>query len=480
MLQKRLQLLFPNGFVRKSNTQMHQAERNGVVFTVKTKQHFEQHGVKGNIVHSFAQLEKSAPHCTHFTPNVFRIGAFNNVTETISGFTEHNLQQINTFVVDIDTHKYTPQEILLTCMDQSIGAPTWIVKTPRGYQVYFVLAQPFYISNAKEFRTLAIAKRIAHNLKRSLQDVQADLYCNDFGFFRVPSNVVWEQHTYTYTIDELIHWSMRFDDAENVLFTSPNKQGGALMNTPWCQALLQSQNVRGKKGQIGRNNMLFTLALVCFHDGWCKSETKPFIKCFNQRFYAPLKDNEVNTIVESAFSGRYSGPAAQYVEALLELYAPEHAQRVCLHSTWYKFKKSRDERVRSHNDEWEQDLIDYITAQKDENAPFLWATQKQICDAIGIPSSTLNDLIKKSTNLVLTRIGKGRGAKTGWTTVALYKQFLINAAIERAKAHTHYYTALHYTFEYYAPLEKNNGYIALQQQLFGNPTVTYEKYSNVP
>lgn len=479
MLQNRLQLLFAHGFVRTCASKTHQVGRNGVVFTVKTKQHFEQQGVQGHIVHSVAQLLKSAPHCTHFTPNVFRIGAFNGRTGTISGFTEQNLQQINTFVVDIDTHEHSPQDIVLACVDESIGAPTWIVQTPRGYQVYFVLTKPFYISNAQNFRTLTIAKRIAHNLKRSLQHVSADIYCNDFGFFRVPTNVVWEQHTYTYTIDELINWSMRFDDNENALLTMPKKRNGALMDTAWCQALLQSKHVHGQKGQIGRNNMLFTLALVCLHDGWCKSETKAFIMSFNQRFYAPLPKRTIDTIVKSAFSGRYSGPSATYIEALLELYAPQHAQRVSLSSTWYKFKKARHERIRSHNDEWEQDIIEYITAQKDPHAPFLWITQKQLCEAIGIPQSTLNDILKKSTKLVLTRIGKGRGAKTGWSTVELYQQFLLNAALEKTKEHGQYYTALHYVFHYYAPLEKNNGYHTLQQQLFIH-TMRENKYSKVP
>lgn len=472
MVQKRLQLLFAHDFVRTNATA---GPRNGVVFTVASKQHFDAAGVKGQIVHTLGQLQQSAPHCTHFTPNVYRIGAFNSATNTISGFTEQNLQQINTFVVDVDTHEHTPQQLLLACIDESIGAPTWIVKTPRGYQLYFVLEQPFYISNADNFRTLTIAKRISYNIKRSLQSVDADIYCNDFGFFRMPTNVVWEQHSYTYTIDTLIRWSMRFDDGAKP-FSTRQGQSGALMNTAWCKALLQSKHVKGQKGQLGRNNMLFTLALVCMHDGWSADEAHTFIASFNERFYAPLHKKDIEKIIRSAYSGRYSGPSSTYIEALLALYAPEHAGNVSLSSTWYKFKKERHERVRSHNDEWEQDLMTYIAAQKDEHAPFLWATQKEICAAIGIPQSTLNDIIKKSTALVLTRIGKGRGAKTGWTTVALYKEFLIQAALEKQQASGQYYTALHYVFHYYAPLEKNAGYDALQQQL----SLTPFKYSKVP
>ena len=56
----------------------------------------------------------------------------------------------------------------------------------------------------------------------------------------------------------------------------------------------------------------------------------------------------------------------------------------------------------------------------------IWHTQKKMCEAIGIPSSTLNTVIKQSTKLLKTTTGKGRNAKTGWTTVALYIQYIIH------------------------------------------------------
>ncbi|RUS49604.1 hypothetical protein QI30_19915 [Kurthia sp. 3B1D] len=98
---------------------------------------------------------------------------------------------------------------------------------------------------------------------------------------------------------------------------------------------------------------------------------------------------------------------------------------------WYKFKKEREDRTRSHYDEWEEDIIRYITAEKASSEPFIWRTQKELCEAVGMAQSTLNEVLKRSKQLVKTVTGKGRGAKTGWTTVKLFIQYameLVNSA----------------------------------------------------
>lgn len=477
MLQQHLALLF-------KQSQMHHNKQAGVVFVVHNKQAFENRHIKGKMLHSFEQLQQCAPQASHFTPNVYRLGAFDAQQGTISGFTEKNLHHINTFVVDIDTLQFSPQQILLACIDDSIGAPTWIIQTTHGYQLYFVLNAPFFMSNKDNYRTLHIAKRIAQNLKRSLITVQADLYCNDFGFFRMPHNIIWEQHQYTYSIDDFINWSMRYEDNTETVY-APQQQGKQLlMNTAWCKALLNTTDVQGRKGQLGRNNMLFTLALVCFHDRWHMNKAMQLLQSFNHRLNAPLKYQQLETILQSAYSGRYSGPSKTYIEALLELYAPHFSGDVSTHTHWHKFKKERQQRIRSHYSEWEQDIIQYITAQKEQHAPFIWHTQKQMCEALNIPSSTLNELIKCSTQLIITKIGKGRGAKTGWTTVALYKQFLITNALQRAQQKGQYYTQLHHLLNYYAPIEQTNAFITLQQQIIQDTKSISSNnlyyYSNVP
>ena len=151
-----------------------------------------------------------------------------------------------------------------------------------------------------------------------------------------------------------------------------------------------------------------------------------FLDEFNYRLNCPLSGSSLRSVIESAYSGKYHGPAKEYVEELLAIYVPNRTFDVQLCGKgWYKFKKAREHRERSHCHEWEQDIVNYITAEKSVSEPFIWRTQKEIVDAVGIPSSTLNKVLKESKKIIKTTTGKGRSAKTGLTTVALYIQYII-------------------------------------------------------
>lgn len=414
--------------------------RQGAVFVVRQKADFTANGVKGYIVTSKETLLEDAPSLTHFTPNVYRAFGYTDDTRRyIHGFEERNLQQINTFVVDIDTKKYSVNELLLVCMDASIGLPTFIVASDRGYQLYFVLESPLFISNKENFRGLKVAKRISDNLKRSLQSVEADLFCNDFGFFRLPTekNVVYKDFDNQYSIAALIQWSMRQDDdLQRPLFVLPTKkQKQSVVHTEWFDALVHTVNIKGNKGMLGRNNTLFTLALICYAEGWDLERTENFLDEFNARLQDPLNGQDLYAILQSAYSGKYSGPSKEYVEAILALHVKNGTEYTVSFGSraWYKFKKEREDRTRSHYDEWEEDIIEYITAEKASSEPFIWRTQKELCEAIGMAQSTLNEVLKRSTQLVKTVTGKGRGAKTGWTTVKLFIQYAMEL-VQKAKS----------------------------------------------
>jgi len=406
--------------------------KKGAIFAVRDKSHFTASGVKGYIITTKETLLEQVNNITHFTPNVYRRYQYADTNRRyIKGFEEQNLQQINAFVIDIDTKEYTLQDILMACLDDSVGLPTIIVETDRGYQVYFLLITPFFLTNKTEFRSLKIAKRIADNLKRSLKSVGADQYCNDFGFFRMPNsqNIVWFDETAIYNPATLIDWSVRRDDDINrplFVVPKPNAKKVSVMDTEWFQALIHAVDIKGRKGQIGRNNTLFTLALVCLQEGWSKDRTMDFLDEFNYRLNCPLAGASLRSVLESAYSGKYHGPAKEYVEELLAIYVPHRTFDVQLGGKgWYKFKKARENRERSHYNEREEDLIAWITAEKSVSEPFIWRTQKEVCEAVKIASSTLNELLKGSKKIIKTTTGKGRNAKTGLTTVELYIQYII-------------------------------------------------------
>lgn len=411
--------------------QLDKLHKKGAIFAVRDKSHFKN-GVKGYIITSNETLINQANQISHFTPNIYRCYYYaDDKRKLIKGFEEKNLLQINTFVIDIDTQLHSVNEILLACIDNSIGEPTLILKTDRGYQVYFVLATPIFISNSRNFISLNVAKRIADNLKRSLATVDADIYCNDFGFFRTPNNenVVWFNEQATYHPARLIDWSQRIDDNKGrQLFVVPTKaQSESLLTAEWFMQLLQTTDVKGEKGQIGRNNYLFTLALVCYQDGRDQSYAFDLLDQFNSRLRTPLSVKDVETIIESAYSGRYHGPKKEYIEQLLELYGSSEMDTPISfgQNVWYKHKKAREDRTRSHLVEWEADITAWIKAEKQVSEPFIWRTQKELCNEVGISNSSLNKLLKQSKKLLKTTTGKGRNAKTGWTTVNLYIGYII-------------------------------------------------------
>lgn len=414
-------------------------DKKGAIFAVRDKSHFLENKVKGFILTSREALHDNRSSISHWTPNVFRSFTYTDSTKQyIQGFSEENLLQVNTFVVDIDTKKHSREDILLAC-DESVGLPTLILESARGYQVYFVLDKPIYISNARNFCSLTVAKTISRNIKRSLASVDADYFCNDFGFFRLPTanNIIYYQPDCLYSVSKLISWSQRQSDDRNenpfFVVSSRSTTIDSVMQSDWLNALISATHIKGQKGRIGRNNTMFTLALLCLQDGWDIARTEDFLDTFNTSLVMPLKHSEVRNIVKSAFSGKYKGAAVEYIRMLLDEYVPNHTFEVKIgKSTWHKFKKAREDRQRSHYDELEQDLIDYLTAHSDVSEPFLWRTQNEICEALEMASSSLNILIKKSDKLLRTVIGLGRTKKTGWTTVALFKKHVLYS-IQQAK-----------------------------------------------
>lgn len=397
----------------------------GVTFMVQQKDDFATgNGVKGKMRRTLNQVLYDAATHSHFTPNIFRYGQYTNELKThIKGFEERNLKQINTFVIDIDTHEHSIETILCTCIDESIGTPTFILKSPRGYQLYFVLTEPFFITNARNFLGLKVAKRISRNLKQSLHVIDADLYCNDFTFFRMPNtkNVVWSHLDQTYSIQHFIEWSSTFDDGEDLFHKQTEAKNP--YHQEWIEALLKMRNVKGKKDRIGRNNALFTLALVCYQAGLGEQVAQDYLEQLNNQFSPSLRFNELYTILQSAFSGKYQGASYEYLVTLLKTYAPNEPIPT-ISANWYKFKKTRAERVRSHFTEWEEDLIHYIEQQPLSLSPFVWKTQKKLCEALNMPQSSLNTLLKQSTHIMKVVKGKGRAAVTGWTTRIRFIQHL--------------------------------------------------------
>lgn len=396
-------------------------------------------GVKGYVVTSLETLLEDFSALSHWTPNVYSyLGYSDKERRHLKGHAEQNLQQINTFVVDIDTKKQPYTEILTAALENSVGVPTLILETSKGFQVYFVLESPLFISNQNDFRGLKVAKRISENIRRSLANVLqgVDLSCNDFGFFRMPNeqNVRWFSEDMVFSLHDLIAWSKRQDDDQNRGLFVVESKGQAIDPTQaeWFRELLATRHVKGSEGQIGRDNLMYTLALACYSAGKGKAETLDLLDEYNSSLEAPVRHSDVQKIVKSAYKGRFKGAHQTYIAELLETWVPGKDVPITNYlGGWHKFKKERKDRVRSHYAEWEEDLLIYIQTETSTVQPIKWTTQSAICEATGIPRSTFNELIRQSKKILVKRTGKGRSAKTGLTSVAV----LLQCALEFNQKH---------------------------------------------
>ncbi|MFP3324603.1 primase C-terminal domain-containing protein [Planococcus sp. SIMBA_160] len=405
--------------------------KRGAIGVVRSKQDLSTpSGVKGYVVTSLETLLEDVSLVSHWNPNVYNYIRYSDENRRfLKGHEEKNLQQINTFVVDIDTKKQPYTEILTAALDHSVGVPTLVLETPKGFQVYFVLEKPLFISNQNDFRGLKVAKRISENIKQSLAKVLqgVDISCNDFGFFRMPNehNIRWFSEEMVYDFGSLIAWSKRQDDDKGRgLFVVANEaREHDPTQTAWFQGLLKTRHVKGQSGQLGRDNLMFTLALACYSGGKGKAETLDLLDEYNSGLASPLRHSEVEKIVRSAYKGRFKGAHQDYIQELLNEWGSQ--KEIAIDNPmggWYKFKKEREDRKRSHYDEWEEDLLQYIQQEVSLDQPIHWTTQRELCEAVGIPRSSFNVLIQQSKKILIKRVGKGRTAQTGITSVAVLLQ----------------------------------------------------------
>ena len=99
-----------------------------------------------------------------------------------------------------------------------------------------------------------------------------------------------------------------------------------------------------------------TLALANYASERSMEEAYDELDQFNSNLSHPLNKSEFEQTLNSAYSGKYKGVKRSYVEGLLEIWTDGQAQ-FSGREGWYKFKKPREERVRSHYEEREEDIL---------------------------------------------------------------------------------------------------------------------------
>ncbi|QPJ28007.1 primase C-terminal domain-containing protein (plasmid) [Listeria seeligeri] len=451
--------------VQKHFTEMEakHGHRKGVQFVVRQKEDLQRSkGVRGFIVTSQEALIQEANKISHWTPNIFRWGTYSDDSRKfVKGHAEENLQQINTYVIDIDTQQVDVAKMVMVSMKILNQTPTFILKTNKGFQMYFVLENPVFISNANNFKSLRVAKRIATNLQHAFaEEISAvDRGCNDFGFFRAPNteNIVFENLANQIKYTDLISWSKVYSQKTNrpgLKLVQKSASFAIATNQEWFQQLVQLTNIKGRKGQYGRNNAVFTLALACYSSDKSYEEAFNFLDEFNTNLQDSLSQREVEKILINAYSGKYKGANLEYIQGILETYHPnteiKHSMAFIFEKqgtrTFRKHRKARNERQYSHFEEWEADLEEYLQKNILPGQTFVEKTQRELSEETKIPFATLKKLLKQSKRIISRVEGKGRTARTLLSTVAIVVEQAIRYAIAKKQAQKEQYIQFLATF----------------------------------
>ncbi|TYV33114.1 primase C-terminal domain-containing protein [Listeria monocytogenes] len=443
--------------------------KKGVQFVVRQKEDLQRaQGVRGFIVTSQEALIDEANKISHWTPNIFRWGTYSDQQRKfIKGHSEDNLQQINTYVIDVDTLNVDVAKMVMASMKILNQTPTFILQTNKGFQLYFVLENPAFISNANNFKSLRVAKRIAMNLKHAFAEELpgVDKGCNDFGFFRAPNtnNVIFENLTNQVQYTDLIEWSKIYSEKTNrpglkLVKAAETEKAYDATTQKWYRDLANLTNVRGHKNQYGRNNTIFTLALACYSAQKSYEEAYNELDIFNSNLEQSVSNRELVKCLENAYSGKYQGAELEKVTAILQTYAHSDYEISYSKTIIYdeagkvkpqffrKHKKKRAERKYSHFQEWEADLEKYIEKTMLDGQVFIEKSQREMAEETKIPYATLKKLLKQSKRIISRVEGRGRAAKTLLSTAAIVVEAAIRHAITKKQEKKEAYITFLSTF----------------------------------
>ncbi|WP_443255838.1 primase C-terminal domain-containing protein, partial [Streptococcus sp. S784/96/1] len=254
------------------------------------------------------------------------------------------------------------------------------MKTERGYQTYFVLSSPAYVTARSDYLVIKVAKTISQNIRNYFlkEGLPVDKACNHFGIARLPGADTLEfyEPSYVYSFDEWLWWSLK---QETAIKPKPNltvlsgSEGVKQTDEPWFKLLLGAKAIRGQKALLGRNNAIFTLTLACYGSGMAEQACRLLLEDFNEKLEEPLSQIEFDKTIRSAYSGRYEAASRDYILSLCRAWVSPDLRSSDLFSyqRWYKFKKPRDQRVKSHLWEWEADVLDYLEKISFEASPFI-------------------------------------------------------------------------------------------------------------
>lgn len=428
--------------------------KRGAIFAYRSKAHMIK--ARGLVITSMEAIEENQDSFTHWTPNVYRFGSYSDSRRQITrGHAEENLRQINTFVIDFDLSSddvMTSGDILTAALDLGF-MPTLILKSYKGYQAYFVLSDPAYVTAHSQFKVVKVAKAISQNLRSYFsQTLPVDMTCNHFGICRIPrtDNIEFFDEEYTYSFQEWLNWSMKqsdlpFPSKKPNLTVISGTEGAKQTDEPWYKMLMNESNIKGTKDLMGRNSVLFTLALANFSSGVSQGDCEVVLNEFSLRLDEPVTTGELLKIIASAYSGKYEAASRDYIMLLCRAWVNKDLKSADLFTKqrWYKFKKKRSDRKNSHLYEWKADVMAYLEDFYQSEDPFIQTTKKALREALSIPERSLDRVLKalKADQKIFFTIKSGRGGGIRIASVKAIFLSLFQVKKDRQEAYVGYIAA---------------------------------------
>ena len=232
-----------------------------------------------------------------------------------------------------------------------------------------------------------------------------------------------------------VAWSTKYDGGQKLapMGFQAVKTNIKLIAQPWYKYLVNAKKIAGTKGQIGRNNAIFTLALANYCSGVPEAQALRVLQVVNGRFADPLTTEEVARTVKSAYSGAYTAPKKSFIKKLVHTYVdPALTDKdLFVGGVWTHFKKAREDRQRSHYAEWIGDLVDFLTENCDANQLSIKLTTAQLQEILGLGRSSLAEVKKALQGHPVLKLRTVRGRFGGVVLSYTDKQALLKLATKQ-------------------------------------------------
>lgn len=322
----------------------------------------------------------------YYTPNTFSSRLYRD---------NKRLRWLNAIVIDIDNKEIDVLDILWNVAEIGLPGATAINRTPNGWHVYWVFDERVPASDKAKTLVNMITRKIVGKLGADYNAIGCERY------FRVPTNLYYFMEENTYSLQLFKDWFNEEKEDENAVNTNRLRviKRGLLRSEP-IKILMRGV----EKGY--RNKTLYSLAKVYQHEGYLIEVAIDELNEWNNRNTSPLGYAELIRTIKSAYGNNFSIPT-KWISVLTGM-------NFTAYSLWYKHRKERCDRVRSHYIEWADDLLNLLN----ENEGYFEGSQKQLAAALNAPLRSIKQVLKLikegiiKSNIEISIVGKGRRART--------------------------------------------------------------------